>query len=84
MLIISIYIDIDNRAWKSSYLPTMKYIILLFASLVSAASISQRLGNQQILKVQNPVEFLEPADLNAYTPDCVKTADAGAAIVLNA
>ncbi|KAK9659833.1 hypothetical protein K7432_018430, partial [Basidiobolus ranarum] len=60
-------------------------IILLFASLASAASL---ISNQQILKVQNPVEFLEPAETQdprkAYAPDCIKTVNAGAATVLNA
>ncbi|KAK9720407.1 hypothetical protein K7432_004158 [Basidiobolus ranarum] len=66
----------------------MKSTFLLFVSLASAASLGQRFGSQEILKVQNPIQFLEPAEvqdpLQAYAPDCIKTINAGAATVLNA
>ncbi|KAK9722696.1 hypothetical protein K7432_002508 [Basidiobolus ranarum] len=66
----------------------MKSFVFLFASLASALSLSPHLHNHEILKVQNPIGFMEPAEvqeyLSVYAPDCIKTVNAGAATVLNA
>ncbi|ORY00719.1 hypothetical protein K493DRAFT_391012 [Basidiobolus meristosporus CBS 931.73] len=63
----------------------MKYSILLFASLASAATMGVRPLMKDVLKVQNPVSIMDlpgtSDPLDAYAPDCIKTVNAGAATV---